>query len=61
MNCTVPDRSNITSTTYRSAGAITTLVTRCSRSNLLTSEASTLIGAPPNDTLYARELGRAWR
>ena len=51
-----PGRSNRTSTMYRSAGASTTLATRASRSNRLTSEASSLIEAPPNERLNVREL-----
>jgi Na+/H+-dicarboxylate symporter len=51
-----PGLSNRTSTTYRSAGASTTLGTSSSRSKRLTSDATTLIGALPNDRLYVREL-----
>ena len=52
----VPGSSNLTSTTYRSAGAITTDSTQASRSKRPTSDAMSFTCAEPNVTLNVLEL-----
>ena len=53
---TSPSSGKSTSTTYRSAGAITTLGTHISRSNRPTSDATSFARADPKVTLKVRVL-----